>query len=240
MEERHERRDVVALEGVDVAGQEVLLLGVDRGRSVGVEVDGRERGPRALERAVDRGDARVEQLGHLGGLPAQHLAQDQHGALAGRQVLQRGDERQADRVSRGGQFGRVAVGRQHPGVGHGQDPRVLGQAGRQRSVGARRRPQVHRPGPALRSPQHVEAHVGGDAIEPRPQRGAAFEAVDGLPGPHHRLLHGVLGLEARAQHPVAVGGQLPAVRLEIHVDLSDPCMGIAGGGVGTGGHGRTC
>ena len=33
-------------------------------------------------------------------LPAQDLAEDQHGALARREVLQRGDERQADRLAR--------------------------------------------------------------------------------------------------------------------------------------------
>jgi hypothetical protein len=166
VEEGHERSDVVALEGVDVPGQELLLLGVDRGRSVGVEVDRLERGPRALERAVDRGDAGVEQLGHLGGLPAEHLAQDQHRALPRRQVLERGYERQADRVARGGELGGVAVTRQHPGVGHGEDPCAVGEPGGQRRVGVRRRAQVHRPGPALRSPQHVEAHVGGDAVQP--------------------------------------------------------------------------
>ena len=50
----------------------------------GVDVDGLERGPGPLQRAVHRRHRGVEQLGHLARLPAQHLAQDQHGALAGR------------------------------------------------------------------------------------------------------------------------------------------------------------
>ena len=92
--------DVVALEGVDVAREELPLVGVHRRGGVGaVDVALLERGPRPLERAVDRGDARVEQLGDLAGLPAQHLAQDQHRPLAGRQVLERGHEGQADRVA---------------------------------------------------------------------------------------------------------------------------------------------
>jgi hypothetical protein len=48
----------------------------------------------ALERAVDRRDAHVEQAGDLGGGPADHVAQDQHGALARRQELDRGQEGQ--------------------------------------------------------------------------------------------------------------------------------------------------
>ena len=42
----------------------------------GAPPSGGERGPRALQRAVDRRDGGVEQLGHLVGLPAQHVAQD--------------------------------------------------------------------------------------------------------------------------------------------------------------------
>ena len=43
----------------------------------------RRAGP--LQGAVDRRDAGAEQLGDLGRRPLQHLAQDQHGALVGRQ-----------------------------------------------------------------------------------------------------------------------------------------------------------
>jgi hypothetical protein len=39
------------------------------------------------------------------------------------------------------------------------------------------------------------------------------------PGAEHRLLHGVLGLEGRGEHPVAVAGQLPAVLLERALEL---------------------
>ena len=43
-----------------------------------------ERRPGTLQRAVDGGDARLQQLGDLGCTPAQHLAQDQDGTLLGR------------------------------------------------------------------------------------------------------------------------------------------------------------
>ena len=97
------RVDVLAPERVDVP-LEQLLLG-RRSRSV---LDGLlgevllgHLGVGALERGVDRGGRGVERLGDLGGRPAEHVAQDQHGALAGRQVLQGGDEREPDRVALG-------------------------------------------------------------------------------------------------------------------------------------------
>lgn len=86
---------VVAFESVDVASQEGLPLGVDDLGPGFVVVEGHERGPRSLQRAVDGRDARPEELRDLGRLPAQHLAQDQHRPLAGRQVLQSRHERQA-------------------------------------------------------------------------------------------------------------------------------------------------
>ena len=80
-------------------------------------------------------------------------------------------------------------------------------------------PEVHRAGPALRRPVHVDAHVAGDPVQPRAHRRAALEAVDGLPGAHVGLLHGVLGLGAGAEHPVAEAGELPAVGLELALEV---------------------
>ena len=103
-----------------------------------------------------------------------------------------------------------------PGVGDGQQPGVLGHQGAQEGrVGRRRRPQIHGPGPALLSPQHVQADVGGDAVQPGPEGGPALEGVERPPGPDHGLLDGVLGLEAGTQHSVAVAGQLAAVGLQL-------------------------
>ena len=181
---------------------------------------------------------RLQQVGHLAGLPAQHLPQDEHGPLAGRQVLQGGDEGEADRVARRRQLGRVGLGTERLGVGQRADPRGLGEPGRERRVGGGRRAEVHRPGPPLGAAEHVEAHVRGDAVEPRPQGRAALEAVEGPPGPHHRLLHRVLGLEAGPEHPVAVGGQLPAVGLEVVLGqrVAPPIAAGFGDRVGRCGH----
>ena len=75
-------------------------------------------------------------------------------------------------------------------------------------------PEVHGQGAALPASEHVEAHVRGDAVQPRPHRRPTLEAVDAPPRADHRLLHGVVGLEHRAEHPVAVAGELPAMDLE--------------------------
>ena len=131
-EERDERRDVVPLERLHVAGEDLLLRRVDDRRPRGLRVDVGERGPGPLQRRVHRRHGRVEQLGDLGGLPPQHLSKDQHGALARRQRLQGGDEGEPDRVLGRSHLGRVAAVGHHLRVGDGQDPRLLAEARRQR------------------------------------------------------------------------------------------------------------
>ena len=59
-----------------------------------------DRLARPLQRAVDRGDGHVERVAGLLRREVEHLAQDQHGALARRQVLERGDERELDALAR--------------------------------------------------------------------------------------------------------------------------------------------
>src|SRR5206468_922849 len=92
-----------------------------------------------------------------------------------------------------------------------------------------RGPEIHRPGAALAGIQHVEADVRGDPVEPGAEGRAALEAVQAPPGAQQRLLHGVLGLKRGAEHPVAVGGELRAVLLEL-------LLGGAGGPDGYEGH----
>ena len=117
--------------------------------------------------------------------------QDQRGALPGRQVLQRSDEREAQGLARDrAVLGQVGVrDRLEPHDFRG-DVQVLDH----RRAG---RAEVHRPGAPLAAAQHVQAHVRRDPVEPRPQRRAPLEPVVGAPGAHHRLLHRVLGLERR-------------------------------------------
>ena len=58
-----------------------------------------DRGPRALQRAVDRRQLVSSISAASLGRVAEHLAQDQRRALVGRQVLERGDERQLDALA---------------------------------------------------------------------------------------------------------------------------------------------
>lgn len=216
MQHGRERVHVEPFESVDIAPQQRLLGVVQRlPRHVGGGVTGGgERGTGPLQGAVDRGDRASQQLGDLARRPAEHFPEDQHRPLPGCQPLQRGDERQADRLPGDGGLRRVRRGRQHPLVRYGSDPGRLGQAGADRGVHARRGGEIHRPGPALTALEQVEAHIRGDPVEPGPQGRPPLEPVVAPPGPHHRLLDGVLGLERRAQHPVAVAGQLGAVGLQ--------------------------
>ncbi len=215
-EQRRERVHVVALERVDVASEERALLGVHRTQRLGVGDLGRlDRRVGALQGAVDRRDRRLEQLGDLGGLPAEDVTQHEHRTLLRRQVLERGDEGDADRLARLGHLGGVAVDRQHAVVGDRQDPRGLGQGLTEvRRLRRLRRPEVHGAGAAFLPAQHVETHVRRDAVEPGAQRRATLERLETTPRTQHRLLHGVLGLESRAEHAVGVGGELAAMLFE--------------------------
>ena len=198
-----ERVQVVSLERRDVA---VEQRGVDlaRVRLGGVGLAQRRAG--ALQRAVDRRDGGLEQLGDLGRAPVEHLAEDQHGALLRRQVLQRGDEREPDRVALDRDLGRV---------GDRLDPGHLGKRVQVLEDRGARRAEIHRPGTAPSRAEHVEADVRRDPVEPGAERRATLEPVEALPGADERVLHGVLGVERRAEHPVAVAGQLRPVLLQL-------------------------
>ena len=187
---------------------------VELGLGAHADVTRFERRPGALESAVHRRDAGLEQLCDLSRLPAQDFAEDQNRPLARRQVLQRRHEREPDRLVRDGDLRRVAFG--CDGAGRKRlDPGHLRQGVQVRLDRLARRPEIHGPRPALAGVQHVEAHVRRDPVEPRAQRCTALEAVETSPGAEQGLLHGVLGLERRAEHSVAVGGELRTVLFEL-------------------------
>ena len=115
------------------------------------------------------------------GRVAEHLAQDQHGALARREVLERGDERELDALAQ-------LVARLGPGepvlqaellVRVRLDPDGLRQRHARAVVGIGGRPEVDRQHPLGAPPDHVERRVRGDPVEPRAQRAAALEAGRG-------------------------------------------------------------
>ena len=143
-------------------------------------------------------------------------------------MLERRDEGETDRLTCDRHCGGIGV-TEHERVGHRLDPCDLRKRIQVVCNGLTRRPEVHRTSAALPSAQHVEADVRGDAVEPGAEGRAAFETVDSAPGADERLLHGVLGLERGAEHPIGVGGQLDPVLLELPFEL---------GGVGPGGERR--
>ena len=187
VQQRRQRVHVVALERVDVAGEERSLLVVDRDASTSavVEVGVGERGPGPLQRAVDRGDRGVEQLGDLrrpaSAAPRAGSARRAGGAAgaAGRRRTPGGSTR-GPRRPRRDRRRRAARGRRGPA--RSRSPRrAPGRASPARRPAGRRGPSGGR---AAGLPvEHVEADVGGDAVQPRAQRRAALEAVVGAPGP---------------------------------------------------------
>ena len=202
--------DVAALPRLDVAldepGQALVAERAQRRplAAVGQRLIDRLTG--ALERAVHRRGRRVQRLRDLARREPKHLAQDQHGPLARRQVLQRSDERELDAlallVARLGC--RVAVLEPEVLVRVGLDPDRFDERRARTGVRPRRRAVVE-PQDAL-GPfrERVEARVRRDLVEPWPQRPARLEAAEPAPRAEQRLLQGVLGVLQRAEHAVAV------------------------------------
>ena len=137
-----------------------------------------ERRPGALQGAFDGGFGGVEDAGRLGGREAEHVPEHEDRPLLGWQVLQAGHERQRDRL-----LG-VVPGLGAGGVGYPAEQ----SSGRARATRAR---GLCQPGSALGgwpsgrhllraagfAAQVVQAAVGGDPVQPRPQRGPAVEPV---------------------------------------------------------------
>ena len=140
-------------------------------------------------------------------------------------MLQRRDEREADRLPGDGHVLGVSLRHDAP-VGHRLDPRHLRQEVADRPCGVARGTEIHRSCAPLPPAQHVETDVRRDAVQPRAERGAAFEAVEASPGANERLLDGVLCLH-RPEHPVAVRGQLDPVLLEAHFEVTGDRRGGA-------------
>jgi hypothetical protein len=93
----------------------------------------------ALQRAGGRDTGGAEQVRDLAGTPAQHVAQQQGGPLARREVLQRGDEGQPGALAGHDHVGRVAGILGPGGVREGLQPRRGVQPG-QRDIGTPPRP----------------------------------------------------------------------------------------------------
>ena len=110
-----ERVDVVVLERGDVAFEQ-LPVDVRRAARPAARSRCSSVARARCSALLTEATRRVEQLGDLARLPAQHLAEDQRCALPRRQVLQGGDERQADRVA----LDATSVRRRESGIGWSQ------------------------------------------------------------------------------------------------------------------------
>ena len=157
---------------------------------------------RPLESTVGGGDARLEEGSCLDCRPAEHVADDQRGALPRRQDLQCGEECELDRLALDDDRVGLVVARcdlVQQSVRVRLQPRHLGKGVKGR----------HLPGPA---PDRVHADVGRDAVEPSAER-LSREPLAAAPCPEERLLDRVLRLVERAEHPVAVDVQLAPMAL---------------------------
>ena len=133
-------------------------------------------------------------------------------------MLERGDERQPDALARHGDLRRVALGDEQA-VRSRLDPGRLGQDVQVGGIGLDRGAEIHRPRASLPAAQHVETDVRCDAIEPRAKRRPALESIVRAPRADERLLDGILRLERRRQHPIAVAGELGSALLQPPFDL---------------------
>ncbi len=168
-------------------------------------------GSGSLEGTVYGGRAGIEQLGYFSRPPRQYFAQQKHGPLLGRQVLQSSHKRQPYGVASDRQVGGVG-GRGQPNIGYRLKPRDF-SVRRPQSGFVAWGAQVRRQGPGSAGPQPAEAGIGGYFVEPRAH--AALGRVEppvSTPRPDQGLLHHVLGLAGGAQHAVTVGYQLASER----------------------------
>ena len=165
-----------------------------------------QRRARPLQRAVDRRHGRVEQVGDLRRLPVQDLAQDQHRALARRQVLQGRDERQAECHARlatsAGSVCRLTID-----VGHRLQPRRSRPASRSRpSTDGRRDPSAAldaaAPGTSSRQ-TFVAMRYSHDRNDERPSKRskrATPAPASPVPRPRPRTRRPACGSSSRSAH----------------------------------------
>lgn len=211
MEQRAHRLDVVRLERRDVPGEQIAPDGVVQlGELVAVEPSARERVAGALQRAGGGRDGHLERVGGLAGGEREHVAHEQHGTLPRRQVLQRGEEREPHGLALRGDGGRIGRVRavQGAGVGHGLEPRVRSvgtPSGPPRPAGRHRRQQLRRRADRSMS-RHTLVAIPCTQVRSDPARDRTAPRPI---GPDHRLLHRVIGVGGRSEHPVAVPGQRP-------------------------------
>jgi len=182
-------RDVSALEGVDKALHDLADALVPEGAKrrllalLGQPIP--DRPARALEGAVHRRDRRPERLRDLLRRQPEHLAEDEHGPLARRQVLERRDEGELERLAllvAGLRRGVALLQPQHLVRIRFEPDRFRKRLGRLFAVAGRRPPVVDRKDALRPAGQGVEAGVRRDPVEPAAERASPVEAAEAAPG----------------------------------------------------------
>jgi hypothetical protein len=204
---------VTGLESGEVAAQQ---FGVQVGRGDDAVLVGQGTGDgqaRPLQQASHGGDRDIEDARDFGRAERGDLDEKQHGALPGRQDLVGGDQRQPRAVAQRDDRRWVVGPVEQPGGRRGLQPRGRVQP---RQVGMPRvdgTPESRWQDPSVGAGQGRQAHVGGDAVQPGPQRRAPVEPRVAAPGTHEGLLDEVLRVLVGAKHPVTVREQLTPVRV---------------------------
>ena len=160
---------------------------------------------RALQCAVDRRHGHLQRLRDLLGGPAEHFAQKERGTLTGRQVLQCRDKREPRALPEGHRLKWVRIGRQKARVGQRLEP-MRPRLRFELVVDSSDRALFNRTRPSSAGRKRINTDVCGDLVQPGAKRRPAVEATQRLPRANHRFLDGILGVERRAEHSVAMSG----------------------------------
>jgi len=195
--------DIVPLERSDVTIQHPFLRFSYFGGDTLVAAGERRAG--SLQRAIDGGYGSVQRFGHFRGGPTQHLDQEQNRALLGRKMLESRHESEPDALAQDGSFGWIGVRWDSASIGNrlelmragALDQWVGGSAGGS---------LFHWTRSSVSMGKFIQADVSGDSIQPSPQCRASVEFIQTFPRADHRFLRGVVSVDGRAEHAVAVPG----------------------------------
>ena len=214
-QEGDEPRRVASLPRLHVAREERLLRFLGVGGSCPLEPSRRKpllhRCPRPLQRAVRGGDTHSEHGGCVVGGPVERVPENQDRALARRQMLDRREKRELDRLPCDDHLVRLGA-LVEKAVRVRLKPRQVSRRLRRRPERGWRAGLVRHEAPrsALEDP---ETRVRGDPIEPGAERRASVVGRAAAPCTEQRVLDGVLGILERPEHPVGVHLELAAMAL---------------------------
>jgi hypothetical protein len=129
-------------------------------------------------------------------------------------MLESRHESEPDALAQDGSFGWIGVGRDCTSIGNRLKPMRAGALD-QWVGGCAGGSLVHRTRPSASMGKFIKANVSGDSIQPSPQCCASVELIQTSPRADDRFLRGVVSVNRRAEHAVAVPGQRPPMCLHL-------------------------